>query len=55
MREEEISWLSWDADDVSTLLDMAATGDVFVKVTRTKVPARRLKVYVGIAAARPAG
>lgn len=24
MREEEMSWLSWDADDVSTLPDMAA-------------------------------
>lgn len=24
MREEDISWLSWDAEDVSTLPDMAA-------------------------------
>lgn len=28
MREEEISWLSWDADEVSTLPDMAATVEV---------------------------
>lgn len=29
MREEEISWLSWDADEVSTLPDMVATVDGF--------------------------
>ena len=35
MREEEISWLSWDADDVSTLPDMVANVQVFVVCTAT--------------------
>jgi len=42
MREEEISWLSWDAEDVSTLPDMAA---VFVVCTGRVVPAEG--VWVG--------
>jgi hypothetical protein len=34
MREDEISWLSWDAEDVSTLPDMA---DVLVVCTGVSV------------------
>lgn len=36
MREEEMSWLSWDADEVSTLPDMFASWEVFVACTQCR-------------------